>query len=318
MNEISFVIVSWNTRDLLRNCLISIARTASQYTHEVIVVDNASTDGSAAMVTAQFSQVILIRNDQNLGFSKGVNQGLRASHGRFVFLLNSDVELLAGTLPPLLDVMNSQPRVGIAGCSHQRPDGTEVIAFYDDPTLWRELGRNVFLTDYIRFRLRRRNALDLYREPRPVDWVMGAAMFVRRETIETIGLLDENVFMYGEEFDWCYRARQSAWQVYYVPAARILHHENQSGAQMYNTRRYSAVTRSLFYFYDKHYGVTRRRLLAALHVYGSAMRVVLLSSWWLVSANRAHTRAEISEHQHAIQVAWQYVFAAASKTTAQV
>jgi N-acetylglucosaminyl-diphospho-decaprenol L-rhamnosyltransferase len=317
MNEISFVIVNWNTRDLLRSCLASIASAAAQYSHEVIVVDNASSDGSPAMVAEQFPQATLIRNELNLGFPRGVNQGLRASDGRFVFLLNSDVELLAGTLPALLDVMRSHPRVGIAGCAQEQLDGTEVIAFYDDPTLWRELGRNLFLTDYIRFRLRRRHELNTHRKPTAVDWIMGAAMFARREMIESIGLLDEHVFMYGEEFDWCYRARKRAWQVYYVPSARILHHENQSGAQLFNTQRYSAVTRSLFYFYDKHYGVTRRRLLAALHVCGSALRVILLSSWWLVSANRAHTRAEISEHQQAIQVAWRYVFTASSIPTAQ-
>ncbi|MEP7199553.1 MAG: glycosyltransferase family 2 protein [Chloroflexota bacterium] len=309
MNEISFVIVSWNTRDLLQNCLASIVRAANAIAHEIIVVDNASSDDSAAMVTERFPRVNLIRNTQNLGFTKGVNQGLRASDGRFVFLLNSDVELLADTLPALLDVMQSQPRAGIAGCAHQRPDGTAVIAFYDDPTLWRELGRNLFLTDYIWFRLRRRQALRKHRAPTPVDWVMGAAMFARREMIQAIGLLDESVFMYGEEFDWCLRARRRGWRVYYVPTAHILHHENQSGARLYNTRRYSAVTRSLFYFYDKHYGVAQRRWLALLHVIGGLERVVLLSGWWLVIANRAHIRAEIAEHWQALQVGWQYIFA---------
>lgn len=307
MIEISFIIVNWNTRDLLRCCLNSIYRSADRLTHEIIVIDNGSLDGSAEMVAGEFPHVLLVHNDDNLGFARGANQGLRISSGRYIFLLNSDVELMPSTLPALTQVMDKHPSAGIAGCAQQHIDGEQIIAFYDDPTLLRELGRNLFLIDYIGFRLRRRQRLARRIAPAPVDWVMGAALFVRRETLESVGLLDESVFMYGEEFDWCYRARQRGWQVFYVPEARVVHHENQSGVQQYNTRRYAAVTRSLFYFYDKHFGVMRRRILAAIHVVGSVIRLMGWAAAWLVSRDRRQARAGLSEHWHVLRVAWEYM-----------
>lgn len=313
--DISYIVISWNTCRLLENCLRSIDQWNSLKAHEIIVVDNHSRDGSGLMVGQKFPSVRLIQNDSNLGFTRAVNQGLRASTGRFAFVLNSDVELLPGAVSTLCEVMEAHPRAGIATCAQQRPDGTAVVPFYDDPTLRREIIRNLFLTDFATYRLMPQRRLAKYHQPAPVDWVVGSALLVRREVISSVGLLDEAVFMYGEEFDWCYRARQQGWQVYYVPTAHILHHENQSGIQRFNTQRYSMVAHSLFYFYDKHFGIPRRRILAGAYVVGSLIRMAAWALLWLLPPLHPVAHAQMSEHRQTVQMAWRYLLQAQSLIT---
>jgi len=256
--DLSVVVVSWNVVNLLRDCLGSIAAGADGLLPEIIVVDNASADGSAAMVRAEFPSALLIANTENLGFARANNQGLRISRGRYVLLLNSDTATPAGALGRLAGFLDSHPEAGAVGPRLLRPGGTpQPYAFGSDPT--------------IGYLLRRGANRLLFRRPlhdwatttiQEVDWVSGACLLVRREAIEQVGLLDEQIFMYFEDNDWCLRMRSAGWQVYYVPQVEITHLGGQSVAQ--NPAVRSAYYRSLEYFYKKHYGWPERVLLRAL------------------------------------------------------
>ncbi len=270
---LSVIIVTWNVRDLLRECLRSVvgsqepgARSQEStdgrlppapcsLTPEIIVVDNASRDGSADMVRTEFPGVRLIANAENLGFARANNQGIRASQGRYVVLLNSDTLVPPGALAALVAFMDAHPDAGAVGPRLLRPDGTaQPYAFGGDPTprylLARGVNRLIFrrpLHDW---------ATDAVQQ---VDWVSGACLMVRREAMDQAGLLDENIFMYFEDNDWCLRIRGAGWKVYYNPQAAITHIGGQSLAQNPAARR--AYGESLQYFYAKHYGPRALALL---------------------------------------------------------
>lgn len=253
---LSVIIVSWNVRDLLRDCLRSVIQGLSPAVpHEIIVVDNASTDGSAAMVRAEFPTVTLLVNAENLGFARANNRGLCVSRGRYVVLLNSDTVVPAPALEALVAFMDAHPDAGAVGPRLLRPDGSvQPYAFGGDPTLGYLLRRG------IRRLLFGRPLHDWATEDvRPVDWVSGACLMVRREAIEQAGLLDENIFMYFEDNDWCLRIRRAGWRVYYDPQVAITHIGGQGLVR--NPAAARAYRESLRYFYRKHYGPTANRLL---------------------------------------------------------
>jgi GT2 family glycosyltransferase len=221
-------------------------------------VDNASADGSAALVQAEFPAVRLIVNDENLGFARANNQGIRASSGRYVVLLNSDTTVPPGALAALVAFMDAHPTAGAVGPRLLRTDGTpQPYAFGGDPTLRYLLARG---GNRLIFRRPLHDwATDAVQE---VDWVSGACLMVRRAAIDQAGLLDENIFMYFEDNDWCLRIRQAGWRVIYNPQVAITHIGGQSLAQNPTARR--AYRESLRYFYAKHYGPVASLLLRLL------------------------------------------------------
>lgn len=243
---LSIIIVNWNTRNLLVSCLHSL-RLAAHPDWEAIVVDNASTDDSVVVVQANFPTVHLIVNSTNSGFGAANNQGIRACRGAFVLLLNSDTEMRSGALETLLAFMTAHPDAGAVGPRLLRLDGSaQPFAFGNDPTLRYLLARGANA-------LLRKRPLHNWATPdiQRVDWVSGACMLVRRAAIEEVGLLDEKIFMYFEDNDWCLRFRKAGWNVYYCPQAEILH----LGGQSMKKSPTAQVTyhESLCYFYQKHY-----------------------------------------------------------------
>lgn len=254
--KLSVIIVNWNTKTLLQNCLRSLV-AAGGYISKTIVVDNASTDGSSEMVVRGFPQVKLIRNSANMGFSAASNQGIHASTGRYVLLLNSDTIVPEGALEELACFVDDHPEIGACGPRLVRPDGTpQPYAFGSDPTPGYLLARG--LNRLLLHRYLHDWATDTVQE---VDWVSGACLMVRREAIAQAGLLDENIFMYFEDNDWCLRIRQCGWKVYYNPQVSIIHIGGQSLAQ--NPAARQAYYCSLNYFYAKHYRLLSRFLLQA-------------------------------------------------------
>lgn len=266
---LSIIIVTWNGRELLRTCLRTLvggeeagvrrqASGVSPLTSEIIIVDNASTDGSAEMVRVEFGDVRLIVNAENLGFARANNIGIRASRGRYVLLLNNDTLVPPGALAALVAFMDAHPEAGAVGPRLLRPDGTpQPYAFGGDPTLGYLLRRGINrlilrcpLHDW---------ATDTVQQ---VDWVSGACLMVRRAAIDQAGLLDENIFMYFEDNDWCLRIRQAGWKVYYDPQVAITHIGGQSVAR--NPAAQRAYRESLRYFYARHYGPAANRALRLL------------------------------------------------------
>ncbi len=262
--DLSIIVLSWNVRDLLRACLASVhaAAETGRAPMEVIVVDNASTDGSADMVAAEFPAVLLIRNAANAGYAAANNRGIAASRGRHVALLNSDTLVPPTTFAELLAFMEANPNVGACSPLLQQPDGNpQPYAYGGDPSL-SYLARRAAA----RFLLRRPLHDWRVEHTVEVDWVSGACLVVRREAIEAVGGLDESMFMYFEDNDWCRRIRRVGWTISYVPHVAITHIGGASLRQNPAARR--AYYRSLERFYEKHYSLPAQGVLKlALVIY---------------------------------------------------
>ncbi len=244
--DLSIIIVNWNTKQLLRQCLSSIKNQGENW--EIVVVDNASTDDSPRMVEDEFPEAQLLLNETNLGFARANNQGIQASQGRYILLLNSDTIVSGGALTGLMHFMDRHPDAGACGPRLLRPDGApQPYAFGGDPTLGYLLARG--LKQLLFHRYLHDWATDTVQV---VDWVSGACFLARRQAIEQVGLLDENIFMYFEDNDWCLRMRQAGWKVYYNPRVEVIHIGGQSLAKNPSAQR--SYYRSLEYFYAKHYG----------------------------------------------------------------
>lgn len=233
--DVSVVIVSWNTRDLLAACLASVAREAqaSGLVVETIVVDNDSTDGSPDMVRERFPEVELIALAENRGFAAANNLVIERARGRAVLLLNPDTELLPGALGALWRALHAAPHVGLVGPLLLNPDGSLQSAGYRFPGLVQAL-IDLFplhprlVASGLNGRVSPGDGLS----PVAIDHPLGACMLVRQEAIAQVGLLDEGYFMYSEEIDWCRRMRTAGWSILTAPAARVIHHGGQSTSQI--------------------------------------------------------------------------------------
>jgi GT2 family glycosyltransferase len=235
---LSIVIVSWNVREDLRECLQSLLREEGSRLEsgeiEIIIVDNASTDGTAEMVNLEFPQVKLLVNSQNLGYTKANNIGINHSRGKYILLLNPDTIVHQGALQALIDCAESHPEVGIIGAKLLNPDGSVQRSARSFPDIGAGLFRNTFLGRLFPNNpfVRRYLLVDFgYDEVREVDWVSGAAMLVRRDLIERIGGLDERFWAYCEDVDLCWRAWQAGYKVLFCPNAVITHKVGRSSDQ---------------------------------------------------------------------------------------
>lgn len=292
--DLSVIVVSWNVRDLLRRCLQSILAAgdggAPARTVEILVVDNASADGSAAMVQAEFPTVRLIANDRNRGFTAANNQGLAASQGRYLLLLNPDAELMDGALAEMVGCMEAHPEAGVLGPQLLYPDGSVQSSRRRFPTLATALVESTVVQEWWRDNrvLRRYYMLDTPPapgEPQPVDWLVGACLLVRRAAYEQVGGLDEGFFMYSEELDWCRRIKGAGWQVLYLPTARVIHHEGKSSEQVVPARHIHFQSSKVRYFRKHHGRLTAellRGFLLATYLYQAAREGLK----WLVGHKR--------------------------------
>jgi GT2 family glycosyltransferase len=263
--DLSIIIVSWNTRELLRSCLESLDADLALHPCgkvETFVVDNASLDGSAALVRERFPQIHLIENRKNVGFARANNQALSLAQGRYVLLLNSDTIVKPGALVALLAFLDAHPQAGACGPRVLSPDGALQPSCYPILTPWREFGRLVFLdslTSCATYPLARWGG----GSPRAVEVISGCALLLRRTALEQVGFLDERYFIYTEEMDLCYRLAQARWQAYWVPQAEIIHY---GGASTHQAARamYIQLYRSKAQFHLKVGGPVRARLFRVL------------------------------------------------------
>ena len=260
--RVTAVIVSHNTRDDLRRCLRSLQAHAG-LPCEVVVVDNASADGSADMVGAEFPETRLFRNRENVGFSRANNQGLSAAAAAYVLILNSDAELTSGALPALAALLDARPRVGAVGPRTLNPDGTLQVSF--GPALtplaeWRtrRLVRGVKRRDPAALAEAEVRAA-VEREP---DWVSGSCLLARKDALAAVGGFDEAFFLYEEDVDLCLRLRRAGWGVVFTPAASVVHHLGRS-TEADPARARLEYHRSHLRYYRKHNGALLSAALRA-------------------------------------------------------
>lgn len=234
--RLSVVVVSWNTRDVLRACLAAVRAHLVAVAHETIVVDNASSDGSPEMVATEFPEARLLRHDANLGFGRGANAGMAAARSDVLLLLNSDALLVDGSLLRLVERIEAEPDLGLVGPRLLLPDGRLQASARRFPSLGRLLLSELWL-----HRLLSRDAaaeclLGHYWDhdrAREADWLVGACLLVRREAFARTGGFDPSIFMYGEEVEWCRRVRDAGWRVAFDPAARVQHLNHQSADRLF-------------------------------------------------------------------------------------
>jgi GT2 family glycosyltransferase len=252
--DVAILIVGWNSRELLGPCLDSIRAMDPPRTRQVVLIDNASSDDTVSFVRQQYPEVELIANKENAGFARGNNQGMAVARGRMVLLLNPDTEVRPDAIPSLLDFLERHPEVGVCGPKLLYPDGRLQPNGRRFPTLASQLLvatglRQLSPAAYdMRYQWGR---TDFDREA-DVDEVSGACLMVRREVVEQVGGMDEHLFMYYEEVDWCYRIKRAGWKVAYVPRAEVVHHIAQS-VNKAGFRAYRAFHTSQYRYFRKHF-----------------------------------------------------------------
>jgi GT2 family glycosyltransferase len=251
--DLAIIIVSWNTEALLRDCLRSVYDQLPPNTG-VIVVDNASRDGSVDMVRQEFPQALLICNPENVGFARANNQGIATSAAQYILLLNSDTVVKAGALQRLVDFMDAHPQVGAAGPMILNPDGSLQTSCYPFPSVKRELWRLFHLDTFRAYGV---YAMDRWRSAeREVDHILGACLILRAEALAQTGLLDEDYFMYSEELDLCYRIKLKRWKLVWVPEAQVIHYGGQSTKQTAQKMFIELYRSKVLYFRKHHPGQT--------------------------------------------------------------
>lgn len=325
MLDLAIVIVNFNTRDYLRNCLTSIYNSRGDFAFEACVVDNASPDGSADMARTEFPQTRLIQSAVNGGYAYANNLGLRAygfgptvaepseaagdsspvlSSGslpgtpRYVLLLNPDTVLPPNGLAMMLEFMSQHPEAGVAGPKLVLEDRSLDLACrrsFPTPQVacYRMLGLSKLFPRHPRFG--RYNLTYLNPDQvTQVDSVVGAFMLVRREAIQQAGLLDEDFFMYGEDLDWAYRITQAGWKVYYNPAVTVLHVKR--AASRHSRKAQYEFYRAMRIFYEKHYAHSTPLWLHWLVLTGISLRAGWLKVQQLLMSNGSEQGAYITRN----------------------
>lgn len=277
-NEIllSIVIVGYNTRELLENCLRSVFENDFKQI-EVIVIDNDSSDGTGNMVREKFPDAIFIGNSENRGFAAANNQGIKLSKGKYVLLLNPDTIVNPGCFQKCYDFMEHNPETGICGCKILNPDGTIQPSMRDFHNIKNCIFESLFFTKLFKeskvFGKYHGTSYD-YAEIREAKVLLGAFLFIRRSLIKQIGLLDERFFIYSEETDFCFRSRQNNWKNMFFPDASIIHVRSSSTGKV-KVRSFIYLHESLNKYLEKHFSSLYASFCRIILFAGLVLRILL-------------------------------------------
>jgi GT2 family glycosyltransferase len=256
--DLTVIIVSYNTRDLLLQCLSAVLAGVGSLTVDVVVVDNASEDGSADAVAQRFPQVRLIRNPDNRGFAAACNQGLAEAQGRYLLLLNPDTLVASNALADMAAFLDNNPRVGAVGAQLIHEDGRLQNSIANFPTLATELLNKSLLRRL--FPSRYPGKERAFSGPVEVESVIGACMMVSRDALKEVGPLDESYFFFLEETDWCFRMRQGGWKIFSLPHVRVVHLQGRSARRDIVSARIEYY-RSRYRFFSLHRPLASRFVL---------------------------------------------------------
>lgn len=276
-NAVDIIIINWNTKDLLERLLNSIRQSTGFDDIHCVVADNGSVDGSAEMVRMRFPEVEVLDNNVNLGYGVAANAAIENTQGEFIFLLNSDTEVYEDTIDKLVSFMNQHIKAGAAGPKLLNTDGSLQYSCRRFPNLWMGtfhalLGLVWKSNPYTRaYKMEDWDHMTL----NIVDWISGAAMFLRRQAIEEIGLFDERYFMYVEDVDLCWRLKKAGWQVFYYPSAQVLHHIAKSSEKR-TARMIAEHHRSVYKFYRSQSRTKWSLLYAPFVIVGLMVRALVV------------------------------------------
>lgn len=252
--DLTIIIVNWNVKELLRDCLTAVQNSRGSLSLQVIVVDSASSDGSAAMVAAEFPWVTLLACPENVGFPRGNNLGIAKADGRYILLLNPDTVVLDEALSKMVAYLDTHPDVGVVGAQLLNGDGTVQSSRRRFPTLTTAFFESTWLEKIAPPNLLRRYYVrDLPDDQTgDVDWITGACMMLPQPVVAAVGGLDEAYFMYSEELDWCRRIKAAGWRVVYLPTAQVIHYVGKSSEQAVVARHINFQRAKLRYFRKFH------------------------------------------------------------------
>lgn len=285
--DLSIIIVNFNTQKITKECIESIVLHTRGISYEIIVVDNASTDGSVAMLKSlknNISGLRLILNKDNLGFGKGNNAGFKISKGNFVLLLNTDTKIRGNVLSEMVSWMRSHKEVGISSCALRFKDGSVQGTGGYFPTLSKVFAWMFFIEDLpLIDRLIKPfhpmhgqspfyRGEGMFSDEKEVDWMTGAFFLIRKEVLEQVGHIDEDYFMYTEEVDFCFRAKKKGWKVWYLPKWKIIHY---GGASSTSEFPILSEYKGIKIFYKKHMPAWQYPILRIFLKAGAAMRIIL-------------------------------------------
>lgn len=283
MPDLSIIIVSWNCKDLLRDCLQSIERSKTRCGVEIIVVDNDSSDGTLEMLRASHSHVTLMRNAENRGFAAANNQALRTVTTPYVLLLNPDTVVHTGALDAMVEYLQTHDEVWAVGPAMKNRDGSPQRIGVSFPNNWNILVESLFLDrlfPHSHLFGSHKRLYDDPTKPQTVDFVQGACLMVKRKVLELVGLFDEQFFMYFEEADWCYRIAQAGGIVQTIPYGSVVH-LGAGELGHFDAPRLVYYHESLLRFYRKHYSKESAIVLRVLVVWRSLVRIVVWCTVWL-------------------------------------
>jgi len=319
--KLSVIIVSWNVKNDLLNCLRSIEENRPNYNFEIIVVDNTSTDGTVDLLRKDFSNVQLLANTENRGFSAANNQAIEIAKGEYVLLLNPDTIVQPHSLDNLVRILDENPTVGACGPRLTDTDGTTCPSVGYVPTFrallygktfFRSVG--IFRGHYKKLTAHRFN----YDSQTDVEQLSGAALLVRRSVMREIGLMDDNFFMYYEDVDLCLRIRKAGWRIVYVPEAVIVHVGGRSSGQV-SHRKNIMLYKSLFIYFRKHRGQPATALFRLLFKLAVIIRhilnMILATAVFVISIllfdrrKRLKTQAKIKDSMNFLaRHSWEFMF----------
>jgi GT2 family glycosyltransferase len=291
-------LVGWNNKAYMEQCLNSLYEGGLRSSFDAVVVDNGSTDGSQAMLREKFPQVQIIQNDHNAGLGKASNQGIEATQGRYVLLLNNDTLVNGPSFDAMVEFLDTHPEAGAAGGRLLNPDGSFQAAGNDFPSLHEEFLIATRLGTLIWPGYPDRGYSD---KVEAVDWIGSACLLLRRAVLDQVGLLDENYFIYGDEADLQYRLKAAGWKVYYLPNVTTIHY---GGGSMNRWGRRKMVYRGKMLFFRKNYGPFRTAALRVMLAALSLVKMVIWGATFVLPGWRERGQKELRSNIDVVRLCW--------------
>ncbi|GMQ78942.1 MAG: glycosyltransferase family 2 protein [Anaerolineae bacterium] len=291
-NKLAIVLVNWNNKNFIDQCLQSIKEAELPFKYETIVSDNGSSDGSLRMINENYPEVKIIQNDENVGVATGNNQGIKNSSSEFIYILNNDTKINGPSVIEMITFLEENPEAGAVGGNLLNPDGTLQSSFFKFPTLLEEF----LIVSHIgkKINLLHPSHNGKWPQAREVDWLSSASIIVRRKAFEVIALLDEDFFVYSDETDWQYRLWQAGWRVHYLPSVNTIHYGG--GSFKPGERRFTLVYRGRMLFANKHYSMMFQIIQRFMFGIFAALRLFVWMLLYLVPGRRDFSGSQIKSN----------------------